>query len=50
MNDNFDLALIYMVRNLTKNFIEWHKDVSINGLPIDMACVAEEDPKARTLQ
>jgi hypothetical protein len=32
-----------MIRHLTKNFIEDNVDRSINGLPINMAAVVEEE-------
>ena len=41
--------MIYYIRNATKNFIEQNRGVSINGLPIEIAAVVEENPRAKSL-
>jgi hypothetical protein len=41
-NDEFDKGLIYFLRNSTKNFILRDPNLSINGLPMNVASVAEE--------
>jgi len=38
-----DLGLVYMIRNLTKNFIINNLDVSINELPLQVAPVVERE-------
>lgn len=50
MSEPFDKGLIFMIRNLTKNFIEENKNKSINGLPLELAAIVEEDPQAKTLE
>lgn len=47
---DFDLGMIYFIRNATRNFIEHNKDKSINGLPIELASEAEEMENAKTLE
>ena len=42
LNDDFDLSLIYTLRKLGKNFIMAHKDIEMNGLPLEMAPIVEE--------
>ena len=42
--------MVYFVRNTTKNFIQKFKDISINGLPLDLCPVVEENPNANTLE
>ena len=49
LEKEFDLAMVHYIRNATKNFLEQNRDVSINGLPIEMASVVEENPKAKSL-
>jgi hypothetical protein len=49
-HDNFDKAIIYLLRNLTRNFIEQYKERSINGLPIENAPLVEDIPNATTLE
>ena len=39
-----------MIRHLTKNFIEANVDRSINGLPINMAAVVEEELHVANMQ
>jgi hypothetical protein len=48
-NDNFDKSIIYLLRNLTRNFIEQHRERSIIGLPIENAPLVEDIPNATTL-
>ena len=45
----FDLGMVYFIRNATRNFIEQNREISINGLPIEMASVVEENPLAKNL-
>ena len=42
LNDDFDLSLIYTLRKLGKNFIMAHKDIELNGLPLEMFPIVEE--------
>ena len=35
--------MIYFIRNSTKNFIEDHKQSSINGLNIELASIVEDN-------
>jgi hypothetical protein len=39
----FDKGLIYMIRLITKNFIQTNCDRSINGLPIKLGSAADGD-------
>ena len=45
----FDLGMTFFIRNSTKNFIEANKDASLNGLPLELASVVEENPNAKSL-
>jgi hypothetical protein len=36
-DNEIDIAAIYFVRKVTKNFIEKHKDLSLNELPLSEA-------------
>ena len=45
----FDLGMVYFIRNATRNFIEQNREISINGLPIEMASVVEESPLSKNL-
>jgi hypothetical protein len=49
LHDAFDKGMIYFLRNLTKNFLKENRERSMNGLPLEFAAEAEEDPDARTL-
>ena len=40
---DFDKNMIYMIRHLTKNFIEQNIERSINGLPINITAVVEAE-------
>lgn len=44
MSDAFDKGMVFFIRNLTKKFILDHRARSLNGLPIEVAAEAEEDP------
>ena len=50
LDSDFDLAMVYFIRNSTKNFLLKHRDHSLNGLPIEFASEAEENLKAKNLQ
>lgn len=39
-DSNFDLGMIFFIRNSTKNFMLAHKEYSINGLPMNLAAEA----------
>lgn len=41
--------MTFFIRNSTKNFIEANKDASLNGLPIELASVVEENQNAKSL-
>ena len=41
--------MVYFIRNSTKNFINKHRGISINGLPMELCSVVEENPKAKNL-
>ena len=43
---DFDLGMVFFIRNSTMRFIERNKDCSINGLDLVIAPVAEENEKA----
>ena len=43
VEDYFDKAMIYFLRIMTKNFIEKHHSRSINGLPIEMMPIVEDE-------
>ena len=45
----FDLGMTFFIRNSTKKFIEANKDASLNGLPIELASVVEENQNAKSL-
>ena len=47
--DQFDIGMVYFIRNSTKNFINKYRDLSINGLPIELCSVVEENPRAKNL-
>lgn len=47
---DFDIAMVYFIRNLTKNFIEANKEKSMNGLPINYCPVVEDNPNAKNLE
>lgn len=49
MNEDFDKGIIYFIRNLTKAFLINNRGRSINGLPIELAAIVEEDPKVKSL-
>lgn len=49
-SEHFDIGMVYMIRNLTKNFIEDNRGKSMNDLPIELAAVVEENPNAKTLE
>ena len=46
---DFDLGMVYFIRNSTRKFLEKNRGASINGLPIELASVVEENPKAKSL-
>ena len=48
LDNEFDKALIYFIRNSTKNFLIDNSEHSLNGLPIVVASIAEENPNAKT--
>lgn len=48
-DSEFDLAMTFFIRNATRNFIVCNRDISINGLPIELASVVEENPRAKNL-
>ena len=41
--------MVYFLRNSTRRFLLLNKDHSLNGLPIELASEAEENPKAKSL-
>ena len=43
MSNEFDLSMIYFIRNTTKNFLNWHGERSFNGIPINVAILADSD-------
>ena len=49
LDQDFDLGMIYFIRNSTKNFIESNRDISINGLPLSLASEVEENEDAKNL-
>ena len=49
-SDEFDIAMVKLVRNTTRKFLELNKESSMNGLPIEFCAIVEENPKARTLE
>ena len=48
LNYNFDQGLIYFIRSWTKNFIDKDHNISINGIPMNVASVAEEGLDLKT--
>ncbi len=46
MDNHFDKAIIFLIRSITKNFLEAYKDRSINGLPIELAPIVQEEADA----
>ena len=50
LNDNLDLSLIYLLRKMGKNFMQKHKEISINGLPLSMTPIVEEIENAKTYE
>lgn len=48
-HDKFDKAMIYFIRNLTRNFLKDNQNKSMNDLPLENAAVVEEDPDGRTI-
>jgi len=44
-NSKFDIAMIYMLRKMTKNFILLHSEAEIHGFPINMLGIAENGMK-----
>ena len=50
LDREFDLGIVYFIRSSTRYFIENNMDASINGLPMESASEAEENPKAKNLK
>ena len=49
LDREFDLAMVYFIRNSTKTFLLKYRDHSLNELPIELASIVEENPKAKSL-
>ena len=49
LDDEFDLGMIFFIRNSTKNFLIQNRGRSMNGLPIELASIVEENEKAKEL-
>ena len=50
LDREFDLGMVFFIRSSTRYFIENNMDASINGLPMEIASEAEENPKAKNLK
>ena len=49
LDREFDLAMVYFIRNSTRRFLLKYRDHSLNELPIELASIVEENPKAKSL-
>jgi hypothetical protein len=43
VTEEFDKAIIYMIRCMTKNFLRMYSDRSINELPITVSVLADAE-------
>lgn len=41
-HDRFDKAMVYFLRNLTRNFLEANQNKSFNGLPLVSAAIVDD--------
>ena len=49
LDREFDLAMVYFIRNSTRRFLLKYRDHSLNELPIESASIVEDNPKAKSL-
>jgi hypothetical protein len=43
LSSEFDKAMIYLVRSITKNFMKEHENRSFNEIPINVSIIADAD-------
>eukprot|EP00350_Pseudokeronopsis_sp_OXSARD2_P009616 CAMPEP_0170566018 /NCGR_PEP_ID=MMETSP0211-20121228/79565_1 /TAXON_ID=311385 /ORGANISM="Pseudokeronopsis sp., Strain OXSARD2" /LENGTH=63 /DNA_ID=CAMNT_0010887069 /DNA_START=19 /DNA_END=210 /DNA_ORIENTATION=- len=43
MDSQFDKAMIYLIRSMTKSFLKTYQERSFNGLPLQVAILADAD-------
>ena len=48
LDREFDLAMVYFIRNSTRRFLLKYRDHSLNELPIESASIVEDNPKAKS--
>lgn len=49
IDKEFDKAMIYFIKNSTKQFLSKNQNISFRGFPLEMACVIEGDTRAKNL-
>ena len=49
LDREFDLAMVYFIRNSTRRFLLKYRDHSLYELPIELHSIVEENPKAKSL-